>query len=189
LGITVPVNGQLWYNTDSRILYTYDLVDDTWRTSSGLSIDSEPAFPVTADLKYDSTYHLLPTAPQLTVYNGSAFVSVAHEYVELKGEDGARGSAMTGLLTLSGDPTDPLHPVTKQYGEAIYLDILGTNAMTGDLDMGTKLITNVGNPTTDDHVGDRGYNDDRYLERDGTNPMAGTLNMGTNTITEVVDPD
>ena len=186
LGITTSLNGQLWYNTTDKKLYVYDETSSVWRTSSGLFIDTDPAFPVEGDLKYDSDYHGVGV-PQLTVYTGAAFESVAHEYVELAGDDGARGSAMTGLLTLSGNPVNALHAVTKQYADNTFVDAAG-DTMSGNLDMGANTITNVADPTTDDHVGDRGYNDARYLELAGTNPMAAILNMGSHRITSVTDP-
>ncbi|NLF39209.1 LamG domain-containing protein, partial [bacterium] len=60
------------------------------------------------------------------------------------------GDVMTGLLTLSGAPTQPLHASSKDYVDAVsnaaaalYLRKTG-DAMSGPLDMGGNAISNVG---------------------------------------------
>lgn len=53
------------------------------------------------------------------------------------------GSVMTGPLTLSGDPTENLHPVTKQYLEKI----IGNIDVNGNIDL---TVINGGNATSVD---------------------------------------
>ncbi|MGI0076025.1 MAG: hypothetical protein ACREAU_01295 [Nitrosopumilaceae archaeon] len=103
-GINVPLNGQIWFNTTQKKLFVFDALLPGWKGISGVTSSTlAPLSPQIGDLWYDET------TPQLKVFDGISFVSVAERYV-LK-----TGDAMTGFLFLSADPMLPLHAATKQY--------------------------------------------------------------------------
>lgn len=106
-GINNPINGQLWFNTTQKRLFVFDALLPGWKlVGAVVSGPSPPINPQQGDLWYDTTI------PQLKVFDGVQFTSVADRYV-LKS-----GDTMTGFLTLSGDPINPLHAATKQYAVA-----------------------------------------------------------------------
>lgn len=72
--------------------------------------DTPPPHPTEGQVWYDNS--AIINRPQLMIYNGSSWVSVADHYV-LK-----TGDTMTGGLTLNADPTLPLEAATKQYVDA-----------------------------------------------------------------------
>jgi hypothetical protein len=64
----------------------------------------------------------------------------------------------------------------------------GTVAMTGNLNMGTKLITNLGTPVATTDATTKGYVDTAdvlMVKKDGTVAMTGNLNMATKLITNL----
>ncbi|GAF74181.1 unnamed protein product, partial [marine sediment metagenome] len=77
------------------------------------------------------------------------------------------GGSMTGDITLVGDPTQPLHPATKQYVDGIQagLHTIATEAPAGP---------NVG----DVWVNPDAQDENAYLPLNGTVPMQGDLDMG-----------
>lgn len=103
-GINDPIQGQLWFNTTSNTMMVFN--GTTWISIGGTIVDSvAPTSPQPGNLWYDTI------TEQLMIWNGTAWESVADRYV-LK-----TGDTMTGPLTLSGDPTDPMHAATKQYAD------------------------------------------------------------------------
>lgn len=189
LGITVPVNGQLWYNTTTKTLYTYDLVGTAWRTGSGMYIDTDPTNPVVSDIKYESDFHGTGL-PQLLVFDGTSFIPVAQEYVELAGDDGVRGAAMSGRLTLSADPIDDLHAVTKQYAHANFIDSSDPagDTMSGTLNMGTNLIKDIVDPVDNQDAMTLAYAEATYAKNSGSIVLAGDLDMSGYRIFDVAEP-
>jgi len=73
---------------------------------------------------------------------------------------GLAGGTLTGLLTLSADPTNLLHAATKQYVDAAdsLLLSLGGGVMTG-------FLTLSGDPTSSDHASTKNYTDASSEER------------------------
>jgi hypothetical protein len=72
---------------------------------------------------------------RVVVYSGHGGTFIPQEYlesrlgekvdledylVEIDQKIGTAGGQMTGHLVLSGDPTDPLHPATRQYVDALF---------------------------------------------------------------------
>lgn len=117
------VKGQLWFNTTASTLMVYTGTE--WiPIGRGTDFGAvAPGTPEQGDLWYDTNIN------QLMIWNGTAWESVADRYV-LKA-----GDTMTGLLSLSADPTNPLHAATKQYVDN--MDLLKVSkigdTMTGDL--------------------------------------------------------
>ncbi len=99
------------------------------------------------------------------------------------------GDAMTGPLTLSGDPTDSIQAATKQYvdsGNASRVNRAG-DTMTG-------ALTLSGSPTSDQHAATKKYADDANTAQNTAingkvskvgDTMTGALNMGGNQITNL----
>lgn len=100
-GINVPLVGQLWYNTVQNKLFvnTAAFPNPAWTTvgTQAVSIGTIPLTPTLGQLWYDQT--TVPAKPQLKVYNGTSFVSVAQWYLPLT------GGTLTGTLTLSSGAT------------------------------------------------------------------------------------
>lgn len=142
-GITIPLNGQMWFNTTRKLFYVYDdsLVGGAgWRQLlGGLASDSAPLDPQTGDLWYDTS--VSPDAvgcitdPVLKIYNPSHPSAQPDGWV-LAGEDFVRqcGDYMTGDLSMAGpgsplgtrnritnlgDPVDTFDAAHKQYADAI----------------------------------------------------------------------
>ncbi len=92
-GINVPLVGQLWFNTVQNKLYvnTAASPNPAWTTvgAQAVAVGSMPLTPILGDLWYDSS------VPQLKIYNGTSFVSVAALYLPLA------GGTMTGTLNMS----------------------------------------------------------------------------------------
>lgn len=104
-----------------------------WKTiGSAITSSVEPNGNVNiGDLWLDTS-----SGTQLRVWDGSLWNSVADNYV-LKS-----GDTMTGLLTLSGDPTSALHATTKQYVDNNFIGVAG-GTMTGLLTLSGDPITNL----------------------------------------------
>lgn len=64
------------------------------------------------------------------------------------------GDVMTGFLTLSGNPTDALHAVPKQYLEDNFVSIAG--------DIMTGFLTLSANPTDPLHAATKQYIDQNF---------------------------
>lgn len=94
-GINVPLVGQLWYNTLTSTMYVCISNNPpiaTWssvatETTAGLS---PPASPSIGQLWYNTAL------PQLEVWTGAAWVSVAARYLPLS------GGTMTGAINMGG---------------------------------------------------------------------------------------
>ena len=82
------------------------------------------------------------------------------------------GDTMTGLLTLSGDPSSNLHSATKQYVDSAissaggsFIKKDGTVAFTGDQSMGSNRLTNVTNPTDAQDAATKSYVDSNLMSK------------------------
>ena len=106
-------------------------------------------------------------------------------------------------------PTGSQQPTTKKYvddknalqdtaindkAEKSDVSLLdGSQAMTGNLQMGSKKITHLADPVQDNEAVNKGYLDRKeahvdltdYLKRDGSQSMTGNLQMGDYTITGI----
>lgn len=92
-----PVDGQIWFNSTQNMLYVY--YNGSWKSLNVVFAESAPPSPETVgQLWYDTS--AIQDRPQLMVYDGTTWRSVADFYV-LKS-----GDTMTGQLTLTG-PTSP----------------------------------------------------------------------------------
>ena len=129
--------------------------------------------------------------------------------------DGSR--AMTGNLDMGGkkitgvdDPTVSFHSTDavnfRSMTETLrgfkiglnmsFVHLDGSEAMTGNLDMGDHSIQKVGDPVNSDDVATKNYVDAEigyistpFLKLDGTRAMTGILNMNTHKISNVVNPE
>ena len=111
------IKGQLWFNSSTDKLMMYN--GSNWISSGGTSVGTTaPVAPAEGDLWFDSS------TTQLKVYYSAAWTSVADHYVRLDGV-----GAMTGILTLSGDPSADLHAATKKYVD----DQITANDILGEL--------------------------------------------------------
>lgn len=121
-----PTTGQLWYdksNLDDQgkgILRVYDGTGFASITTIFVGTTA-PTTPATGELWYDTSI------PQLKIWDGGAWVSVADRYV-LKS-----GDTMTGFLTLSADPINALHATTKQYTDTNSLIVPGGTRTVSDV--------------------------------------------------------
>jgi len=159
-GITVPLDGQLWYNVTSRLLYVYDadILDDLgvennppvplWKVTSGIYVNTaQPANPTVGDLWYDTSIagdtNGCITEPLLKIYNPNHTEAAPDGFV-LVGESFLRqcGDWMSGELDMGGDDAgvtarhriinlgDPVDPYDAMHKKA-FDDFVG--------DMGTHL--------------------------------------------------
>ena len=129
--------------------------------------------------------------------------------------DGSR--AMTGYLDMGGkkitgvdDPTVSFHSTDavnlRSMAEALrgfriglnrsFVHLDGSEAMTGNLDMGDHSIQKVGDPVTSDDVATKNYVDAEigyistpFLKLDGTRAMTGVLNMNDHKISNLKMPE
>lgn len=126
------VKGQLWFNTTSGTLMVYNGTNWVATSVSIPASGTAPVAPQNGDLWYDTV------DGQLKVFYGT-WESVAERYT-LKS-----GDTMTGPLTLSGAPTNPLHAATKQYVDDVSSSLAdyvlkAGDTMSGDLNMGSNQI-------------------------------------------------
>ncbi len=109
------------------------------------------------------------------------------------------GDTMTGILTLSADPTINLNAATKQYVDAVttssdsnFVRKDGTSILTADWDIdggsaGTRKITGLVDPTLLDGAATKNYADTKFMTRNlptpptvGQNGQSLRWNNGTN---------
>lgn len=135
-GITTPLNGQSWFNTDSCRLVVFDEKEDAWVSSGGVSTKaSQPTVNQEGDLWFDSSID------QLKIYvagSPAGFQSVAERYllkdgttpldagyVPTSGQDIATkdyvdteiaGTADASFVNVSGDTMDSAANLTFQGG-------------------------------------------------------------------------
>ena len=201
-GITVPVNGQLWFNDTDKKIYVYDSIGSEWKLTAGVAfgLSNQPLSPEPGNLWYDDS------VPQLKIWNGSAWESIADRYLLLNGT-----STMTGNIDVGSnyivnllDPVNPQDGATKSYIDSSisslpdYVNVTGDimtgnltmNAdiiMNGDIDMNSNQIRDVGDPTDGTQGMSRNYADSRYVNVAG-DTMTGDLNMSGNQLNNVADP-
>lgn len=146
-GINTPLVGQNWFNTTTQAMYVYTEPSPSvyaWKPIEGISVatGSMPVSPSTGELWYDSS------VPQLKIYDGSSFVSVAAQYLPLSGGTLSGPIALSGnKITGVGTPTASQDVANKQYVDnaitgigSIYLPTAG-GTMTGTLTMSSAAIT------------------------------------------------
>lgn len=145
-GINVPVVGQFWFNTTSQKLYQYvQTGPSTFQFEvnqlNAVSTGTAPATPYFGQLWYDSSL------PQLKIYDGSAFTSVAQRYLlttggTLTGNLSMNGNKITGL---QNNPTNGQDAANKQYVDTAVSGFTGFvhktgDTMTGALNMSSAAI-------------------------------------------------
>lgn len=150
-GITVPLNGQQWYNTTTKVLYAYDASSSPgiWRPTGGVLVQTTaPTSPQEGDLWYDTSESVgSPTNPScgfsiLKVYDPAhpyadtdGWVRVPAEYVNKCGD------TMTGVLILSETPSSSsssLQAATKGY-----VDIHASDSDLHLTDVQNKLLDSI----------------------------------------------
>jgi len=159
------IKGQLWFNSSTNKLMMYD--GSNWISAGGTSVGpTAPPAPAEGDLWFDTN------TTQLKIYYSMVWTSVAAHYVSKSGD------TMTGILTLSGDPTNPLEAVTKQYADAL-IDSSNELGELTDVNVGGAadthaLVYNAGNWINYDIQADL----DTKLNLNGLNgPMTGLLTL------------
>lgn len=187
-GITVPIPGQQWYNTNNGQMYTYD--GSSWAISGGISTGSTaPSNPEEGDLWFDTN------VPQLKIWTTGSpgmWVSVADRYL-LK-----TGDQMLGDLDMNGNkilnlptPTNPGDAVTLGHLDSeittinntltnSYLPLAGGNMDTGAVINFDNLELNVGDGDAslgpDVYTHDSGLysaDDGIFMHIDGSNDASG----------------
>jgi hypothetical protein len=71
------------------------------------------------------------------------------------------GGTMTGHIILSADPTQPLHPTTKNYSDTTFLGLAG-GTMTGDIALGGNKVTGLGTPSVSTDSANKAYVDNLF---------------------------
>ncbi len=159
-GINVPLVGQLWFNTTSQSMYVYTSAL-TFKPVETAAVATGPApvTPTLGQLWFNQT--ILPN--QLDVWNGSAWISVAANYLPLSGGTMAGSILMNGnnirSITMAGLPLSTDVATVGYVNAAVaggsYVPIAG-GTMTGVLSMtSTSGISISGGPglTTTGSVG------------------------------------
>ena len=173
-GINTPIYGQLWFNKNDNRMYQYTQ-NDEWTTVSGVPT-VQPTNPIDGDLWYDEAI------PQLKIWNGLAWESVAERYV-LKA-----GDIMTGQLSLTaGNPLDPEHATNKAYVDFEIDD----KAVQRLGDTMTGILTLFADPSNPLDAATKNYVDTEivaagHVERTG-DTMTGDLVMDNANI--IINPD
>jgi len=129
-GITVPLNGQVWYNTTTRSLFVFDSTLSRWKSANApIANTNPPPSPQVGDFWYDLSATDVGgciSNPQLKIYNPTHPNAEPSGWV-LVGEDFVRqcGDTMTGILSMSGNritnlgtPTSGGDATTKTYVDA-----------------------------------------------------------------------
>lgn len=150
-GINNPIVGQQWFNTDTgKITVLTEVSPSTFEWVSISSVEAEatpPTNPILGTLWYD------PGVPQLKVWDGAAFTSVADRYLELAGGT-MTGNIAMGSNEVIGLPATPsaTGAASKEYVDA-EITTLSNQAtidfvnVTGDTMSGNLEITNNTDPT------------------------------------------
>lgn len=137
-GITTPLIGQSWYNKTTEQLYFYN--GTLWLKSSAVGVSATmPTGAVEGDLWYDNSGTGGPCGGnnQLMIYNGSAWESVAQDYLPSCGGalSGDLDMATNAILNLAY-PTLNGHGANKLYvddRETAILAVLSSHASDGAL--------------------------------------------------------
>jgi len=114
-GVTTPLEGQTWYNKTDQNLYFYN--GTLWvKTSAVIVSTTQPAYSEPGDLWFDTTSGNPCGNSQLKIYNGSAWESVAVDYLS------ECGGTVTGNINMSGNsildlsyPSASTDAANKQY--------------------------------------------------------------------------
>lgn len=118
-GVSVPIQGQQWYNTDNGQMYTYD--GSGWGISGGISTGTTaPSNPEEGDLWFDTN---IPQLKIWTIGSPSSWVSVADRYLLTS------GGQMSGDLDMNGNRILNL-PTPSNPGDAVSLSHLNGEIAT-----------------------------------------------------------
>lgn len=150
---TAPVNGADFPDKQLLVCHNKNLAGSQagggftarWKKVGGITASPiPPSSPQTGDLWFDTII------PQLKIFDGATFISVADRYLLLDGS-----VPMMGDLTLFGSPTAPLHAATKAYVDALdSTDIANVSTVSGvsvtdaldDIDISlTGIMTSLAN--------------------------------------------
>ena len=106
----VPLTGQLWFDSTSRILNVFDATQ--WKAiSGGQSGPTAPINSVVGDLWWDSNNN------QLSVYNGTTWVLIGPTYTTASGQNGAIVETVIDTISSS-------HVVIKFYINNVVMSIV-----------------------------------------------------------------
>jgi hypothetical protein len=171
--------------------------------TSGVS-DVDTSFPVESTVGLIAPGYLVvdPDDPTKREYFKYTIINGANLQFPDTGFRGLRGSAAGAQGHLAGarvravavgqwldDIFSDIEDLEAE--QAAFLDLAGTRAMFGDLNMGDNKIEVLATPVLDDDAATKLYVDTLdllLLPLDGTRAMTGALDMGTNEINDVVDP-
>ena len=117
-------------------------------------------------------------------------------------DDNSSGSPKTSQLTVDSnidmkdtyrfqnlkEPSDVDEPATKSYTDNNFLNLDGTNNMTGNLDMDNNQILNLPAPAGPKQPTPLAFTDLKYLHVAGTNKMTNKLNMDNKKIINLRPP-
>lgn len=113
---SVPLTGQLWYDTSNKVLKVYDASITQWKPiSSSASGSTAPGNPVIGDLWWDSTNS------QLRVWSGASWVVIGPAYTASAGTSGALPETILDVSSGS-------HVVIKFYVSNSVIAILSKDA-------------------------------------------------------------
>lgn len=159
-GINHPLVGQLWYNTTQGKLYvnTNAYPAPLWTTvgTQAVAIGIEPLTPSLGQLWYNATVPMIGvTLPQLMVWNGASWDSVANFYLPLAGGTVSGTLTMGSTIAMGGNKITNLAPGTNSQDAvnfaqmtsaisgagSLYLPTAG-GTMTGALNMNSNQILN-----------------------------------------------
>jgi len=118
---------------------------------------TDPVYSIEGQLWYMNGVGSPASAGELFIRNKVSTGTVADKWDAVLLATGS--SVMTGLLTLSGDPTAALHAATKQYVDNTAVSITG-DTMTG-------LLTLSGDPTSALHAATKQYVDSQIISGAG----------------------
>jgi hypothetical protein len=144
-GINHPIVGQVWFNTTNQQLYVYTEPSPnnfTWALTAPNPVattSTAPLNPSTGSLWYN------PAIPQLEIWNGTSWVSVAAMYLPLSGGTMSGGINMNNqTLTNVPTPVNAGDGVNKAYVDNQVAGVSGFVAKTGDTMTGTLTMSNTG---------------------------------------------
>jgi hypothetical protein len=150
-GATTPIQGQLWYNSDTGHIFVFDT---SWSRVGGFSIgDTAPTTAYDSELWWDTAIYAANSAEyrrELHFYYNGMWNRVSDDYLTRSGS-----KPMTGALDMNSnqinnlaDPALTQDAMTLSFADGRYLNVTG-DTLSGDLDMASNQLLQVGDPTAD----------------------------------------
>ncbi len=162
-GISVPVEGQQWFNTTEQIMYVYDAVLGGWKTGTTIPVQTDvPTDPQRGDFWYDTGAASACGNPVLKVYDpihpdadgvsgyvivGEDFVSQCGDYMTGELSMVEPGQTNRHKITDLGDPTATYDATHKDYVDTAVSGIGGS--LTSHINDDTLHLTALQNTFLD----------------------------------------